>query len=297
MNEYRPRWGDEWRGIIDQVRKLGPDRVQLMLEEMQTHNFAPKEAIYREEYTVTEGRKRGLILPCVHAPFHNVRQMDANLELIRYIKPDFVVIMGDFLDAFSVSSHNRGQWEMPGLTLQQEYDESNVVLDVLDQAMGDCEKVYLEGNHEERIRRFKKPVDNAKLGGAIIDYHQGLRLAERGYISLAPYREARCFIGDLCIIHGVYWGVHAAAKHLKELNQNVAFCHTHRWQQFSNGRSTAYNIGWGGDPEAKVFRYKAWWERKTWVNGCAVIDQHENAMTTVTPLRYDGQYFFEGRGF
>lgn len=299
INEFRPRLPDEWKEIIDQVKQLGPDRLRLMIEEAKEYRPGPKASPYKDEHTIRPGssRKRGLLLPCVHAPFHNVAQMAANLELIRHIKPDFVILMGDFMDAFSVSSHNKGEWDMPGLTLQQEYDETNVILDLLDQAMTDgCERIYIEGNHEERIRRFKKPVDNAKLGGAIINYAEGLRLQDRGYVNLAPYREARCFIGDLCVIHGVYFGVHAAATHLKELNQNTAFCHTHRWQQFSSGAATAYNIGWGGNPDALVFRFRSWWERKRWVNGCAVVDLHENGKTTVTPLRYDGQYFFEGRG-
>jgi len=61
--------------------------------------------------------------------------------------------------------------------------------------------------------------------------------------------------------------------------------------------NTAYNVGWGGNPDSKVFRYKAWFERENWVNGCAVIDLHENNKTTVTPLRFDGSYFFEGKVF
>lgn len=300
MNNYRPRWSEEWRGTIEEVRQLGPERVRLMLEEMKEYNFSPKEPDYKEEYRIEPGssRKRGILLPCVHAPFHNVRQFASNLELIEHIKPDFVGIMGDFLDAFSVSAHNRGQWSMPGLTLQQEYDETNVLLDLLHEALPHyAERFYLAGNHEDRIARFKKPIDSAKLGGAIVDYHQALRLKDRGFESLAPYSEARCFIGDVVVIHGNYWGVHAAAKHLKELNQSVIFCHTHRWQQFSTGDKTAYNIGWGGDPESKVFRYKKWWERERWVNACAIVDLHENGKTTVTPLRYDGQYFFEGKKF
>lgn len=300
MNDYRPRWGDEWRGIIEQLRSMGPDRVQLMLEEMKEYNFVPKKPEYIDFHTIQPGssRKRGLLLFCKHVPFHNVRQLDAELKMIAHIKPDFLVLGGDFIDAFSVSSHNKGEWAMPGLTLQDEYDQTNVVLDMLCRALpAGCERVYIEGNHEERVRRFKKPVDSAKLGGAIVDYPQALKLTERGFVALAPYREARCFIGNLCVIHGLYWGIHAAAKHLNEINQSVAFGHTHRWQNYSNGPATAYNLGWGGDIDAKVFRFKSWWERARWVNGCAVVDLHENGKTTVTPLRYDGQYFFEGRVF
>lgn len=300
MNDYRPRWSDEWRGVIEQVRMLGPDRVRFMLEEIKTHDFAPAPPVYQEEHTITASghRKRGLILPCKHVPFHNVRQFAAELELIEHIQPDFLILEGDFMEVFCVSSHNKGQWSIPVLTLQQEYDETNLVLNMLDQALPDhCEKIYIAGNHEDRIARFKKPVDNAKLGGALLDYHAGLRLLERNYTSLAPYSEARCFVGDVVVLHGTYWGVHAAAKHLKEIGQSLIHCHTHRWQQYSHKGETAYNIGWGGDIEAKVFRYKKWWERKNWVQACCVVDLHENNKTTVTPLRYDGMYFFEGRGF
>lgn len=297
INEFRPRLGDEWRGIIEQIKQLGPERARLMIEEAKEYKFTPKEVPYQEVYSITKPG-RGIILPCKHAPFHNVAQFESELKLIAAIKPDFFIIQGDFMDAFSVSRYNRGEWSMPGLTLQQEYDETNVLLDLLDDVLPEgCDKVYIEGNHEERIRHFKKPIDNAKLGDAIVDYHAALRLAERGYTSLAPYREARCLVGNTAVIHGLYWGVHAAATHLKNLNQDVVFCHTHRMQMYSDGRATATNIGWGGDVNAKVFRFKAWFEREKWVNSVSVIDLHEKGKTTVQSLRFDDGFLFEGKRF
>ena len=300
MNEFRPRWSEDWRGIIEQVRQLGPDRTRLMLEEMKT--YQPKgQPGFKAEHILdlpTGVVKRGIATGCNHYPFNNAAYHLSLVELTKHVKPDFFVFAGDVLDCFSVSAHNRGQWDMPGYTLKDEYDETNLRLDEVCDVLPDaCEKIFIEGNHENRIRRFQASVDNAKLGGALTDYIAGLRLIERGFNCLAPYKEAQLFIGDLIVLHGLYTNANAGKTHLEKLGQSCLFFHTHKFQTYSGRQGTAYNCGGGGDWDNAAFYYAAKPARADWSNGAAVIDLHENGKTVVTPLEYDGQFWFEGKKF
>jgi predicted phosphodiesterase len=295
MSDYRPRWGDEWKTILPKIRQLGAGRVSRMLDKLYEGDFLEQDPTYnRIGHIAKPGR--GIVAGCIHYPFHNPAFHESMLALIEHVKPDFFVLAGDALDQFSISSHNTGK--VKKITLQDEYDATQPRLDEIDAALpSGCVKYFLEGNHEDRISRFKSFNENAKLGGALIDYVKGLRLLERKYEVLRPYNRAKLIIGDLLVIHGIYASKHAAAKHLQEYKQSLLFFHTHRWQMYSEGKHTAYNCGWGGDSNHWAFDYSRDPQRDKWVNALAVVDLLETGKAVVTQLRHDNGFYFEGKVF
>ena len=73
------------------------------------------------------------------------------------------------------------------------------------------------------------------------------------------------------MIHGEYCNVHAAKKHLDVSRTNIAFAHTHRIGQYHEADIAAFNIGWGGDKEEKVFGYASRLQKSNWRNGMAIV--------------------------
>ena len=67
--------------------------------------------------------KRALLIPDTHVPFENKRKYDLMLKVAQEFDPHEIVIMGDFLDAYSVSSHAR-EPSLPRL-LEEEINACN----------------------------------------------------------------------------------------------------------------------------------------------------------------------------
>jgi hypothetical protein len=268
--DTRLRFPVEWKPVLRQIRSLGIDRARDMIAALSEENAI----LEPERKSSLEITSDGLfiIFGCMHYPFHDPDFHDRLCEFIAEHKPDGIIAAGDLLDAYSVSSHNSGQWAIPGLTLQYEYEATNKKLAEIDEAAGKARKVFIEGNHEYRIERAKMPVNNAKLGGAIRDYSEGLRLSERGYEVLRPWKEAYCLLGTCEIIHGEYFNKHAASKHLDVIQRDCIFFHIHRHQSYTYAGKTSLSPGWGGDPNAPVFRYRSRLGRKAWQHGFAVAE-------------------------
>lgn len=270
MKEVRPRFPIEWKPVLRSIRKLGIDRVRDLIEALNEEEGV-REPEYETSAKIT-GDGLYIAFGCMHYPFESRRFHDFLCEYIAKQKPAAVIAAGDLIDAFSVSSHNRGQWLIPGLTLQYEYESTNPRLTELDQAIGSARKIFIEGNHEYRIERTKNQVDLAKLGGAVRDYAEGLRLRERGYEVLRPWKESFVDLAGVEVIHGEYFNKVATKTHLEVVKRDCIHFHTHRYQSYSDGEITALSPGWGGDADAPVFRYRSRLQRKAWSHGFAVIE-------------------------
>ena len=86
----------------------------------------------------------------VHVPYHDVRHMAAFLQWAQDVRPDVLVINGDFVDADGLAT-------FPGaehIDTAEQIPVARRVLGSLRSAVGDdCKIYYLEGNHEQRARR------------------------------------------------------------------------------------------------------------------------------------------------
>lgn len=89
----------------------------------------------------------------MHIPFHNAAAVDAWLDFCEDEQPEFIVINGDFLDCYSISSFPKPP-DKP--LLQEEIDMGVEILGVLRDRCPDARIFYLEGNHEERLCRIVK---------------------------------------------------------------------------------------------------------------------------------------------
>lgn len=103
--------------------------------------------------------KKYLIIPDQHAhPDHNNERADWLGEFIKHTRPDVVVNLGDGADMASLSSYDKGKKSFQGRTYRKDIDAH---LDFQERAWSHVKRskkklprrIYLIGNHEERIGR------------------------------------------------------------------------------------------------------------------------------------------------
>ena len=243
-----------------------------------------------------------IMMGCNHVPFENKQLHKGIIELLKDYRRDIkgFHLMGDFMDINTLSSHDKGKFTaVKGLTLDDEYDAGNVLLDAFEDALpNDCWKTYLYGNHEDRWNRWMSNMDNAKT--PLASPTKGLNLIERGYQVKDRWSQDFFTIGNnFEIFHGIYFSVHCAKAHLDKLPNSCAFVHTHRSQVYREGQRAAYNIGSCADFNSKAFGYATRPMKAQWSNGFAINMVDSNGVSNVTQIHVnpDGKFYFGGKQY
>lgn len=204
------------------------------------------------------GRVRGkdrvrtlFALSDTHHPEHDRAVWAATLELLRDVKPDELILCGDFLEMGSVSQHG-------GALLDKLTDDFNAGISALKQlreAVGeDAKIVYLEGNHESRLSRFLASKTPSLMESLSIE--AGLKLNEAN-VEWVPEAKQPITRGDLDFTHGhqdlrerpsKYHGGKMAEVYGRP-NRTVIYGHTHKPQVYTRptvgGVATAIGLGCG----------------------------------------------------
>lgn len=204
--------------------------------------------------------KTALIIPDCHIPYHNRKAFKLLKKVILSMKDEIseVIILGDFVDFYWVSSHQKDP--RVHLSLIDEIEEANKELDWLDEHLPKAQKVYLEGNHEFRLERYL--VSSAPALFGVTEARTLLRLNLRPLWKFVPFgpNQAHRVIGSNLIAR------HTPPANNAKLAASRAGCsliygHIHRSELGSavalSGRENfAYSPGWLGDQRCeKVFEY------------------------------------------
>lgn len=191
--------------------------------------------------------ERIFVIPDTHVPYHDPRSWKLALQVIKQIRPHKVVIIGDFADFYAVSDHDRDPMRKD--SLEWEVECVNAELDRLEELM-DRDVVFIEGNHEDRLRRYLWKKAPQLFG--VTDVKRLFRLDQRGWIH-RPYRHGWKY-GNVTYKHDVAGrsGKHAAAQSLADFGGNVVIGHTHRGGVVYLGEAKGanhfcLNVGWLGD--------------------------------------------------
>lgn len=180
-----------------------------------------------------------MVLPDLHVPAFDPGALGAVLLAHEALKPKETVILGDWLDCETWSSH-------PPKSLAEDraksFHKSEIqpVNRILDRFELNSERtIYLAGNHEDRVER--KLVELGSLGKSISDLcspktllaedrSQKLRYIDYTREPTAPMPHYK-IAEDLIAVHGWSFARHAAAKHLEIAKSwSVLFGHCHRQQ-------------------------------------------------------------------
>jgi predicted phosphodiesterase len=208
-----------------------------------------------------------LIIPDLHAPFHDIKVWSCILSAIRGIKPETVVIIGDFIDCYSVSKFPKQPTR--ALSLDDEVTQTRAELKRLQRA-GCDELIYCEGNHEFRLERYlceKAP----ELYGLVTIKDL---LFQGSQVKWVPYRQ-HIRRGKVLYAHDIgYAGVYAGRHTLAAAGTNIVFGHSHRAGTVFEGthlgeRRFSMNVGWAGDISAVDYMHKV--RTKDWQHGFGMV--------------------------
>lgn len=95
---------------------------------------------------------RVLILGDLHRPFHDQRSLAAVERFWRGFQPNLEIYDGDIADLYTISQYDRNPSRR--FRLQDEFDETATWLQARVKANRDARRIFINGNHEDRLRRW-----------------------------------------------------------------------------------------------------------------------------------------------
>jgi predicted phosphodiesterase len=88
----------------------------------------------------------------VHAPYHDPVAMGLVFDFLRWFKPDFVYLIGDWIDFYQLSRFDKDPQRILGL--QDEIDQCRELMAKTREACPNAWLYFREGNHEHRLTRY-----------------------------------------------------------------------------------------------------------------------------------------------
>ena len=209
-----------------------------------------------------------LVVPDTHAPFHHADAWALMIDVAADLRPETVVVIGDFMDWYAVSSHSKDPARASDL--RAELKVGKRLRGQLDD-LGAQRKVFLEGNHEDRLRRYLQEKAPELYG--IVDVSSLLELDANGW-EFVSYRD-HTREGKVYYTHDVgKSGRYSTFQTLDSYQHSVVFGHSHRLGYVVEGDQTgqpkiAAQFGWLGDVERIDYMARAK-ARRDWALGFGI---------------------------
>lgn len=223
------------------------------------------------ERAAAPGEGHTIIVPDLHAPYHDRQAWDVCLAAIAEIKPHRVVTIGDTWDFYAVSSFDKDPSRAARLV-----DELGTVRPEMKRfrrTVADAELLVCQGNHEHRLDKYL-----AKRAGAL----HGLEGLSAREIMLRDLKGAKWVryrshekIGHVLYTHDIgFSGIYAGRHSLVAAGTNIVFGHTHRGGVVIDGdhlgdRRFSLNVGWLGDLTQIDYMYEV--KTRDWATGFGYI--------------------------
>lgn len=190
--------------------------------------------------------ERAAFLGDIHVPYQDDVAVDLALDFLAWFKPDKLWLIGDIVDFYQLSRFSKDPSRVP--KLQDDLDATTALLKRFRGACPKAHIVYLDGNHEDRLRRFCWDTQVlASVRKLTVPKLLGL---DELQIEHHPYGRVQSWHG-LMVEHGDRVSRHSAytAKSMLEARGKSGISgHTHRM---------------GSHYRTDCTGTKAWWE-----NGC-----------------------------
>lgn len=227
--------------------------------------------------------KKYVIIPDVHVPYHDKKSWALLLKSIAAIKPYGIVILGDFLDNYCVSSHSKDPNR--AVDLKWEVGEAKKLLGELNKIEGVEHKIFIAGNHENRLERYL--AERAPALFNIVKTEELLELTKNGwkYVDYKDYYR----IGKVNFTHDTgKAGKYAHYQSLADFQASVVIGHTHRFGYAIEGNAkgkphVTAMLGWLGDVSQidYMHRIKA---MRDWAQGFGIGYLLDNGNMHITPV-------------
>ncbi|NJK31816.1 MAG: hypothetical protein HC927_05005 [Deltaproteobacteria bacterium] len=201
-----------------------------------------------------------VVLGDIHTPVHDESAVTMALEVIKHVKPKYVVQIGDLGEFASISDHKRlrGQSRNFAEELYGAYDMAERIRQTAVDANPEAQCWLTEGNHDARVE---------KLVGTdlpeFVDLHELdllHQLTRRGW-SCVPWNVPLHVNDNLILIHE--GAATLTSSNVKALGRSKIYGHTHRAGVVYAGQEfgtlhLGMMVGYLGDKHKMVVRgYKA----------------------------------------
>lgn len=168
--------------------------------------------------------KTWLVISDLQIPFQDKPVVELMLKFAGDLKPDGVILNGDIVDCYQLSSFSKDP--LTTATLNKEVEGAEWLMASLKHVK---EKWWLGGNHEDRLRRYV--WDHAKLfaGFPLASFPTLFGLSEYGF-QWKPYGGA-LYLGKLMVTHGSLVrkdSGQSGKAHYEKYGTSVLVGHTHR---------------------------------------------------------------------
>lgn len=205
----------------------------------QTKNTQSPKENKKASVNIIKRKKRELFISDVHIPYHDEKALSSALNYALDEKITDIVLCGDIADFKSVSFWERDANERD---LNQEVEIIKNVLNEIREAFPGAKIRYIEGNHEERLRRFINGniPEFANLSILAVPNLLNLKDLQIEYISNKEHIKQHGIpyqIGKLFHIHGhevrASWGaVNVARNVFLKTQRNIIMGHFHTTQEW-----------------------------------------------------------------
>lgn len=195
----------------------------------------------------TKGLNVAVVLPDIHVPYQDTAALAVAMDIIKYVKPDLIVQVGDIIDFYPVSKYPKDPVRGHGEELQRELDETKKLISLLSEQ---APVVICEGNHETRLAKYLRDKAPGLLGLNSLNVStqlgvDGKRVKYQDYVHLG---NLFVFHGDRVTKSGSSYSGRTAQTNVDKLNMSVMHGHIHRLGSYykttrGGGDQVGYEIG------------------------------------------------------
>lgn len=197
-----------------------------------------------------------LILPDTHTPYEDKRKLSIFFKALDLIRPDMLIVLGDFFDFYQVSAHDKDPSRRTTMMEDVEYGKER-----LRQMRKYAKRAYfIEGNHENRLTRYlwRNAPELVSVGELHVPYILGMKELDYHFTGYKQFLQ----IGKMNFTHDTGdAGAYAHFKSQAAFEGNVVIGHTHRmgYTVVGNARGkphVAAMFGWMGDVEQIDYEHR-----------------------------------------
>jgi predicted phosphodiesterase len=214
-----------------------------------------------------------LIVPDVHAPYHDQRAWELLLRVRDELKPGRIICTGDFFDFYAVSSHRKDPRRAQMLR-----DEIAIAGKMMKELSPD---VFIMGNHEDRLERYLCDYAPALMG--LVGFEE-LVMAP----TLVQYKDFYQ-LGKVAFTHDLdYTGPYVAQRALSDAQHSIVVGHAHRLSMCVEGDingtpKVSACFGWLGDADKADYMHRLKAKRQ-WSLGFGIGYQQEDGVVFLEPV-------------
>lgn len=212
--------------VVEAAKKNGRKTAMEVIADLRPINVnVPKNKTVRS--SDSNGMMTIAFVSDTHGQFVDERALDITCQIISDLNPDMLVHLGDLGDFYSISSHDKNPHRKQ--LLQDDLTAASRVLGKLDQTVPDgTRKILVEGNHEDRLRRYIWNVAPALAGLEHLKMENLLGLPDLGWEFVQSDLE---LLPEFIIKHGSFVSSKAGYTAQKEISRawmSGISGHTHR---------------------------------------------------------------------